>query len=284
MIAPFAFLGSDYDEQLKEVYTSISTKDIIRRNSIMGILTSNESFADSKPLIKMIRKSISFSMLQQIGAAHDQGRRLYIGTTHMDAQRLVVWNMGLIAKIGKEEALELFQKVMLASASIPVAMPPVYFDIEINGEKYDEMHTDGGTTTQVFFHANTIDLSEAAKTVGIESFNRFANLYVIRNGQTSSVPEQVDRNIQAISARTLDTSIKASALNNLYRMYVFANRDKSRIFYTDIPGEYVSESDEPFDRDEMQRLFSVGVDLGSSPAPWHDDLPGIGEIHGNNPN
>jgi hypothetical protein len=38
----------------------------------------------------------------------------------MDAQHLVVWNMGLIAKRQSSEALDLFRKVMLASASIPV--------------------------------------------------------------------------------------------------------------------------------------------------------------------
>ena len=83
---------------------------------------------------------------------HDQGKRLYIGTANLDAQRPVVWNMGLIAKSNHPSAPQLFRDVMLASASIPVAFPPVYIKVEVNGEEYDEMHVDGGTFAQVFFH------------------------------------------------------------------------------------------------------------------------------------
>ena len=39
----------------------------------------------------------------------NQGHRLYVGTTHMDAQTLVVWNMGAVANSGHPDALDLFQ-------------------------------------------------------------------------------------------------------------------------------------------------------------------------------
>ena len=44
--------------------------------------------------------------------------------------------MGLIAKSGHRDALALFRRVMLASASIPVAFPPVYFDVGVDGRIY----------------------------------------------------------------------------------------------------------------------------------------------------
>ena len=37
----------------------------------------------------------------------NQGHRLYVGTTHMDAQTLVVWNMGAVANSGHPDALDL---------------------------------------------------------------------------------------------------------------------------------------------------------------------------------
>ena len=48
---------------------------------------------------------------------------------------------------------------MLASASIPVAFPPVYFPVVGDGKRYEEMHVDGGTATQVFLYGFTSDLA-----------------------------------------------------------------------------------------------------------------------------
>jgi hypothetical protein len=56
----------------------------------------------------------------------------------------MTWDMGKIASSGKPGALELFRSVMLASASIPGAFPPVMMEVEARGERYDEMHVDGG--------------------------------------------------------------------------------------------------------------------------------------------
>ena len=101
-----------------------------------------------------------------MAAAHNQCRRLYVGTTHMDAQALVVWNMGAIDDSGHPQALDLFRKVVLASSSIPVAFPPVFIEVEVDGRRYDEMHTDGGTVTQLFFYAGTVDLHAARAPPG----------------------------------------------------------------------------------------------------------------------
>ena len=273
LIAPFAFLGSGFDEQLKRVFTTVDTNQIINRISLLGILMESESFTQSTPLINLIERNIDMELMHEVAVAHDNGRRLYIGTTHMDAQRLSIWNMGLIAKIGNKEALELFQKIMLASASIPVAMPPVYIDVEVGGEVYDEMHTDGGTTTQLFFHGGSINLTDAAQEAGVDIKTDFSRLYIIRNGQINSEPKLIPRNLKEISARTVDTSIKTAVLNNLFRMYFFAQQEHSEFYYVDIPENYVSEAKEPFDKEEMRRLFDVGTKMGQSPDPWNKGLP-----------
>ena len=129
LIAPMVFLGSEYDGKLKEFYTTISSKDIFKKKGILGIIGGN-SLASTKPLAHRIAKGVDESFLQAVADAHSQGRRLYIGTTNLDSQRLVVWDMGAIASSGDKGALELFRKIMLASASIPVIFPPVYIDVE----------------------------------------------------------------------------------------------------------------------------------------------------------
>ena len=276
LIAPYAFLGSDYDEMLKDVYTTIETKNIIEKYSPLSILSVKESFASSSPLQNIIQQHVNTVLLQSVAKAHNEGRRLYIGTTHMDAQRLVVWNMGKIARIGTSEALQLFRDVLLASASIPTALPPVFISVEVDGMLYDEMHTDGGTATQLFFHGGTIDLAKAGQSSGLVLGDRpIARLYVIRNGKMQSEPQQIPRNLQKISTRALETALKTAALNSLFRMYVFARREQSELFYVAIPDDFVFQTEELFDREEMNKLFDIGFAKATSDEPWEKDLPGL---------
>ena len=276
LIAPYAFLGSEYDEMIREVYTTVETKNIIEKYSPLSILSAKESFASSSPLQNIIKQHVDTGLLQSVAQAHNEGRRLYIGTTHMDAQRLVVWNMGKIAQIGDKEALQLFRDVLLASASIPTALPPVLIPVEVDGKLYDEMHTDGGTATQLFFHGGTIDLAKAGQSSGLVLGDRpIARLYVIRNGKMQSDPQQIPRNLQKISTRALETALKTAALNSLFRMYVFARREQSELFYVAIPEDFVFQTEELFDREEMNKLFEIGFAKATSKDPWQENLPGL---------
>ena len=118
----------------------------------------------------------------------------------MDAQSLVVWNMGAIANSDHPDALELFQEVVLASSSIPAAFPPVFINVEVDGQHYDEMHTDGGTVTQVFFNEGTVDLNAAARATGRTERKSYSGiLYIIRNGKLGPEPEQVKRHLPEIT-------------------------------------------------------------------------------------
>ena len=139
LIAPFAFLGPDYDWVLKENFTSInSEKDLIKRRSIFAIFSS-DAIANTAPLQKRLETAIDKKVVDAIADAHRKGRRLYIGTTHLDAQRFTIWNIGEIALKGD---IELIRKVILASTAVPAIMPPVSFDITVDGTNYQELHAD----------------------------------------------------------------------------------------------------------------------------------------------
>jgi predicted acylesterase/phospholipase RssA len=278
LIAPFAFLGPDYDKVLKTVYTTMNTRDILEVLNIFKILFKGESFAVTTPLKKLIEKHFDADFLEAVAAAHNRGRRLYVGTTHMDAQTLVIWNMGAIANSGHPHALELFQKVVLASSSIPAAFPPVMIEVEVDGQLYDEMHTDGGTISQVFFNGGTHDMGLAAKAAGRTQRKGFAGtLYVIRNGKLYPEPAQIERKLAEISRRAISTMIKSAAFNDLLRIQVATKAANQKFRYVAIPEHYEEKSDEPFDPQEMQRLFDLGYETGLSASGWQDSvvpLPG----------
>jgi len=118
LIAPFAFLGPDYDHLLKEFYTGVGPKDIYETRSILAVITS-DALSDNKPLLNLIRKYVNRDLLKEIAAEYQKGRVLLIGTTNLDSRRPVVWNMGAIASSKDPRALDLFNSILLGSAAIP---------------------------------------------------------------------------------------------------------------------------------------------------------------------
>ena len=89
-----------------------------------------DSMADTTPLWNLLRKSVTQEMLDAIAAEHEKGRILLIGTTNLDARRPVIWNVTKIAASRRPGALELVQKILLASAAIPGTFPPVMIDVD----------------------------------------------------------------------------------------------------------------------------------------------------------
>ena len=264
LIAPYAFLGSAYDAELKAAYTTVSTKDIARIKPF-----GRESLADSSPLADRLAQDVDENMLADIAAAHARGQRLYIGTTHMDAQRFVVWNMGAIAASGHPGALALFRKIMLASASIPGVFPPVYIEVEVDGQTYDEMHVDGGVITQVFFDGVMLDIKRAARMFGSgPTLTRTGKVYVIRNGKVNPEPQHTQRKLLAITGRSVSTMIKAASINDLMRIYQFTQRNNVEFNYVGIPDDFRFESDEVFDPEEMNALFKIGYQMGLGGDFW----------------
>ena len=276
LIAPFAFLGREYDGELKEGFTTVGPGDIYRVRGL-SVLWSDSLF-DSRPLAELIRKYFDQDILQAVARAHRQGRRLYIGTTDMDADRLVVWNMGAIANSGDPEALELFRKVILASASIPLTFPPVLINVTVDGVSYDEMHVDGGVKAQLFFTAATINMVQIRKQLGLPvTPEESTKLFIIRNATVGPEPESVPRKLNKIMDRSLSQLIEAQARNDLVRVYNFAHKQGFGFYWIAIPKDYKPQKKELFNTAEMNRLFSIGYNMGLKENAWRKVPPEIGQ-------
>jgi len=285
LIAPFAFLGPDYDEELSQVFTSVDSDDIIERYSLWTILSNSESLGSMAPLARIIDASFDAEFLHAVAEQHNRGHRLYIGTYNMDAQRLVVWNMGLIANSEHPEAPTLFRQVVLASASIPIAFPPVLMEVTAGGKTYDEMHVDGGLAAQVFFYGGVVSAGDAARTaLGIDAgkFGQTGTIYVVRNGQFFPAPIQVERKLADITENTVSAMIRSSAKGDMYRIQTYATSNNFKVKYISIPEDFESESEEAFDSAEMNRLFDLGYEMVKSNGSWKSGLPGV--IPGGKPN
>ena len=275
LIAPLALLGSEYDDDLEAAFTTVSATDIYETKSILRAYW-RESLADNHPLEELVHKFISDEVIDAVAQAHLNGQRLLIGTTNFDAQRPVIWNMGVVANSQHPKAYEIFRKILVASASIPVLFPPVLIDVESDGAVYEEMHVDGGTVGQMFFYGAAIGwrkvLSEAS---GVDDPEDQSTLFLIIDGEVDPEYQHVRRRLTPITNRTIGTLIKVSAWSALYRMYLHARADGYEFRFVGLPDDYESESTHPYDPADMKRMFNIGYEMGRSGKDWRSTPPGF---------
>ncbi|MFN0069404.1 MAG: patatin-like phospholipase family protein [Limisphaerales bacterium] len=269
LMAPFAFLGPEYDDTLGEFYTTTASRDIFNRRWLPGRLLWGEALTDTAPLAALIAQLVDEAFLGKIAEAHHQGRRLYVGTVDLDAQQFVVWNMGLIATSGRPKALALFRKVMLASASIPVVFPPVLFEVEAQGRRYDEMHVDGAVGANVFYNGGVFRPSLIREHAGRE------DAFVIHNGRLRPISSPTPRSLRGIAVRSLDAAARSAVVGDLFRIYAATRQEQSGFHWVTIPEHVDLERNEVFDPVLMQRLHAVGYQQALEGPEWSTSPPGL---------
>ncbi len=269
LIAPFAFLGSTYDDALREVYTTMTPERIFRPRGLTAALF-DDAMADTSPLADIIAKYADQKLFDAIGQAYQRGRLLMIGTTDLDAQRPVIWNIGAIAVSGRPGALDLFRKILRASAAIPGAFQPVMIDVELDGKQYEEMHVDGGAIAQLFLYPPSIDVSQARGT-------RERRAYIIRNARLDPDYTVAERRTISIAGRAISTMLAASGYNDVLRTYFVTKRDGVDYNLAYIGSDFVPPAVKTgeFDQVYMQALYEYGLREGRSGHAWHKVPPGL---------
>lgn len=274
LIAPFAFLGPDYDDQLREVYTTLSSDKIFLISvfdAINGAIRG-ASLADTRPLRKQIETYYTQDMLDAIAREHRKGRRLLVGTTNLEAQRPVIWDIGAIADSGQPDRLKLFHDVVLASASIPGVFPPVLIEVTANGRRHTEIHVDGGVSNQVFIYPTQLDGEIFRQAGGLPKDKR---LWVIRNTKVLPEFEPMRPRFLDIAGRSVSSLIKSHGFGDIFRLYVMAKRDGFDFNLTFVPDEFDVVSNELFDPVYMKALFDLGYARAFSEDTWRKTPPGV---------
>jgi predicted acylesterase/phospholipase RssA len=271
LTAPFAYLGPRYDAKLKEVYTTITAHDVLARRGITAALF-DDAMADTTPLRRFVARHADQQMMNDIAAEHARGRILMVGTTNIDARRGVIWNIGKLAASGNPRALELFQNILVASAAIPGAFPPVMIDVDVDGQHYQEMHVDGGASAQVFVYPPAL-VAAARALNGGRIPQRRRRVYVIRNARLDADWAQTNRRTMDIASRAIQSLIQTQGVGDLYRIYSTSQRDGVDFNLAYIPREFTTPYVEPFEPSYMNALFDLGYRMGREGYPWSKQPP-----------
>ena len=272
LIAPFAFLGPEYDHVLRTVYTGVSQKDIAMARNFLAALT-DDGMADNRPLWTLISKFVDERFLARIAEEDAKGRLLLIGTTDLDAREPVIWNMGKIAAgRDRKQALELFRNILLASAAIPGAFPPTMIQVEVDGKKYEEMHVDGGASAQVFLYPPS--MMQMARQLNVHNA-RLGSVYVIRNSLFRSDWALVERRTMSIANRAISSLIHTQGIGDLYRIYATTQQDGLEFNLAYVDDDFQAEHTVEFDPVFMKKLFGYGFELARKGYPWKHAPPGM---------
>lgn len=274
LIATFAYLGSQYDDHLKALYTTLRTRDVVRRRPLLGLLGNDAAFS-SAPLADLIDQQVTDELLCEVRAAHLRGRRLFVATTNLDTSRPVIWDLGAVAASNRPDRREHFRDVLLASASVPGALPPVRIPVTYNGVRYVELHGDGAATQELFLRATLLGIDTAALKPGDKPLAG-SDLYVIVSGKLYPEPKAVDPRTIKLGAAAGAALMHAQTRNDLARLYTLSMVTGMRYHYVALAADVPASSNSlDFDPDEMRRLFDAGYCDGVRQA-WRGLPPEAG--------
>ncbi|MGH6932234.1 MAG: patatin-like phospholipase family protein [Dongiaceae bacterium] len=264
LLAPFAFLGPDYDRELRDVYTTVSADEIFIERGIIGAIYG-DALSDTTPLWKLISKYFTDTMMTAIAAEYQKGRLLLIGSTNLDAQRPTIWNVGAIAASGHPGALDLVRNILRASSAIPGFFQPVMIDVEVDGKPYQELHVDGGAIAQMFLYPPNIDPNKIA--------HRERKAYLILNAREDPEWADVDRRTLSIAGRAISTMIHYSGANDLLRIYYTTRDDGIGYNLAFIGDDFTVTEKGEFDKAFMNALFDYAYQQSRHGYPWQKVPP-----------
>ncbi|MES2835154.1 MAG: patatin-like phospholipase family protein [Pseudomonadota bacterium] len=250
LAAPFVFLGPEWDDELAEAYLGGGAARLLQPQGL-GALFGSGVFR-GEPLRDLVESFIDGAVLEAVAAEAAKGRVLLVATTDLDSQRGVSWDMGAIASRGGPEALALFRDVLIASASIPGAFPPVLIPSESGGRRFEEMHVDGGVATPFLALPETFwsYRDQAGRLEG-------ARLYVIVNGRLAPSFEITRDSVGGVLSRTVDTVMLSSLTTTLAGNRAFADRNGLVFRYASLPDDNRADPLD-FSVESMRPIYEIG--------------------------
>jgi hypothetical protein len=263
LIAPFAYLGPDWDERMQQALSGKNTSQLMLSPgwTLLERLLSPLGFHSA--LFDIVDRFVTPQMIESVARETAKGRKLIVATTDLDKQESVLWDLGAIAAQGGEGARRLFRDVILASASVPGIFPPVLIHVREGDTEYDEMHADGSVTAPTF----AIPLAVTVSGYPIPQL-RGAHLYVIIDGKLAQTPKATPINTVDILERSFSAETTYMEREAVVRSLAASRRLGMELRITEIPVDYPQTSFLDFRPRSTQALFDYAEDCAERRLLW----------------
>ena len=268
LMAPFAFLGPEYDGVIKAMYTEGHAEQFAKAATVTNVIFGGGLISENSAY-RIISQYITPRLLADVAREHRKGRRLYVVTTNLDAQRPVLWDMGAIAASERPDASALFTEVITASASFPGVFSPVLIEVQADGHRFAEMHVDGELTDPIFVGPEKI-----LRSMGItRAASIHKSMYMLINTKLEPSFELTENSPVQVPGRAIFTLTKTERRNSVVAAYEFARRNGFKFNLTYLPKDIPDKGSVEFETGYMRSLFAYGYELGRSGAAWQQSPP-----------
>ena len=275
LIAPFAFLGTQWDDRLSVAFQGEQGPSLLKRR-VFGWLAAllGWSVFRGAPLTSLVDRNVTPALLRAVAARAASGRLLLVATTDLDSGEIIVWNMGAIAAQGGQPALRLFRQVLIASASIPGVFPPVFIPVRAAHEVFDEMHVDGSASSAFLFAPGIVSILPHV----IEPLHG-GTIYLVINGHLRMRRKTIRNRTTAILLRSVDTELASDSRARVKLVYSFAERQGMTLRVTEIPSSYrLGGFTTALEPAKMKALFAYGERCAAKHRVWDDALTVLNRV------
>ncbi|WP_114239143.1 patatin-like phospholipase family protein [Dyella sp. C9] len=264
LMAPFAYLGPDWDVAMQQALGGDATAQLL--GSPARTLFTRLLFPMGRNhgrLFALVDHFVTPEMIAAVARENAKGRRLVVATTDLDKSETVLWDMGGIAALGGETARQTFRDVLVASASVPGMFPPVLIHVTDGVHHYDEMHVDGSVTTPVFTTPLIAELHPEAL-----SMLHDANLYMIVNSQMHHFPRETPLQTLPVLTSSFGAGLTYKTRESVAETIAFSRQLNIRFVMTSIPADYPMNSFIDFNKKDMLALFNYAADCAAQGRLW----------------
>lgn len=266
LIAPFVFAGPGNEGIIEEIYTGDSLRRLLGAPNVFTAM-GGPSLYPGTAIPGFLNGHVGPALVRKVAERHATGRRLLIATANLDANQLVIWDMGRIASLGTPESLDLFRAVLRAAIAIPGALPPVEIVSEYGGRSIRELHGDAGVLA--YFYGNERLVPAAwRKARGGANRPAAARLDVILHNQIEAPPRPVEPRAIKLAGASVSNLTRTSMrllLDDTIRRSAEAGIDMR---YTHVPRDWRTVSSLEFDPDYMRRTFDLGYRRAFDGTLW----------------
>ncbi len=275
LMATHIFLGPEFDDDLG-IYKRMTNADVYKRRGILGITRAGGAF-NTEPLRDTLHSIIDEHTLDLVAAEHSAGRRLFVGSTNLDANLFTIWDMGAIASSGRPDRLTRYIDVLMASAAFPIAFQPVYIEVEGKNGTYTQMHADGGIRETAFYFDFLDELYAAAARADLNVDNFHQEFYLLINGSVSHssqvLYQPVSGRLKDVTGATIQSLMHRVTRGSVFRLWVQAMMDGSDFHLSFIPEDFeFSTHALEFKPEESIELFELGYRQSIEGRAWATQL------------